>query len=101
MYANIVGTWVLTVTAAATPNVTKKPRVINVADFALPDEGKPSLNNPEARKIIPINMVRRVTACIPSTKVLAIPESDKPTPVMPIDVRPIPGVNRSQSVMLG
>ena len=31
----MLGTCVLTVTAAAKPNVTRKPSVINVADFAL------------------------------------------------------------------
>jgi hypothetical protein len=87
------------VTAAATPKVTRNPRVINVADFALPDVGKPSLKSPEARNIIPINIVRSETACIPSMKVFAIPESEIPTPTMPMEVRPIPGVRRSQSVI--
>jgi hypothetical protein len=30
---------------------------------------------------------------------LAIPAREIPTPTMPIEVRPIPGVRRSQSVM--
>jgi hypothetical protein len=100
MYAYMLGTCVLTVTAAAEPNVTRNPSVINVADLALPDVGKPSLNRPEARKIMPMNMVKSETACIPSMKVLAIPEREIPTPTMPIEVRPIPGVIRSQSVIL-
>jgi hypothetical protein len=89
-----------TVTAAAAPKVTRKPSVINVADLALPEVGKPSLKRPEARKIIPINIVRSVTACMPSMNVFAMPEREIPTPTMPIEVRPIPGVRRSQSVML-
>src|ERR1051325_10980035 len=101
MYANILGTCALTVTAAATPKVTRKPRVMNVADFALPELGKPSLKSPEAMNIMPINIVRSETACMPSMKVLATPASAMPTPVIPIDVRPMPGVSRSQSVMLG
>jgi hypothetical protein len=100
MYAKMLGTCVLTVTAAAKPKVTRKPSVIKVADLALPEVGKPSLKRPEARKIIPMNMVKSVTACMPSMKVLAIPEREIPTPTMPIEVRPIPGVIRSQSVML-
>jgi hypothetical protein len=72
---------------------------MKVADFARPVEGKPSLNKPAARKIIPMNMVKSETACIPSTKVLAIPASEIPTPTMPIEVSPIPGVSKSQSVM--
>jgi hypothetical protein len=100
MYAKMLGTCVLTVTAAAKPKVTKKPRVTKVADLALPEVGNPSLSKPEARNIIPMNMVKRVTACIPSMKVLAMPEREIPTPTIPIEVRPIPGVIRSQSVML-
>src|ERR1044072_8197817 len=96
----MLGTCTLTVTAAATPNDTSKPRVMTMPDFALPDDGKPSLNRPEARNIMPINMVKRETACIPSMKVLAIPEREIPTPTIPIEVRPIPGVRRSQSVIL-
>jgi hypothetical protein len=80
--------------------VTKNPNVIKVADLALPEVGNPSLKRPDARKIIPISMVKRETACIPSTKVLAIPASEIPTPTIPIDVKPIPGVRRSQSVIL-
>jgi hypothetical protein len=95
----MLGTCVLTVTAAAKPKVTRNPRVINVADFALPELGKPSLNSPDARKIIPINIVKSDTACIPSIKVLAIPEREIPTPTIPIEVRPMPGVIRSQSVI--
>jgi hypothetical protein len=100
MYAKMLGTCVLTVTAAAKPKVTRNPRVINVADLALPEVGKPSLRRPDARKIMPMNMVRRVTACIPSMNVLAMPEREIPTPTIPIEVRPIPGVIRSQSVIL-
>jgi hypothetical protein len=80
--------------------VTKNPNVIKVADLALPEVGNPSLKRPDARKIIPISMVKRETACIPSTKVFAIPASEIPTPTIPIDVKPIPGVRRSQSVIL-
>src|ERR687889_1306252 len=100
MYAKMLGTCVLTVTAAAKPKVTRKPSVINVADLALPEVGKPSLRRPDARKIMPMNMVKRVTACIPSMNVFAMPEREIPTPTMPIEVRPIPGVKRSQSVIL-
>ena len=84
---------------AATPKVTRKPSVMKVADFARPVEGKPSLNKPDARKIMPINIVKSETACIPSTKVLAMPASEIPTPTIPIEVRPIPGVSKSQSDM--
>jgi hypothetical protein len=91
---------VLTVIAAAKPKVTRKPKVMNVADFALPLEGNPSLNNPEARKIIPINSVNRPTACIPSMNVFAIPDNDTPTVTIPSEERPIPGVSRSQSVII-
>jgi hypothetical protein len=31
---------------------------------------------------------------------LAMPEREIPTPTIPMEVRPIPGVKRSQSVML-
>src|ERR671923_1315573 len=96
----MLGTCVLTVTAAAKPKVTRKPSVTNVADLALPEVGKPSLKRPDARKIMPINMVKSETACMPSMNVLAMPEREIPTPTMPIEVRPIPGVRRSQSVML-
>jgi hypothetical protein len=99
MYAKMLGTCALTVTAAATPKVTRNPRVMKVADFARPVDGKPSLNRPDARKIMPMNIVRRETACIPSMNVLAIPDRDMPTPTIPIEVRPMPGVRRSQSLI--
>ena len=83
--------------AAAKPKVTRKPNVMNVADFALPDVGNPSLKIPDARNINPMNIVSRLTACIPSINVCAIPESEIPTPTIPIHVSPIPGVIRSQS----
>jgi hypothetical protein len=73
---------------------------MNVADLALPDVGNPSLNIPAVRNINPMNIVRRLTACIPSTNVCAIPESEIPTPTIPITVSPIPGVKRSQSDIL-
>ena len=38
MYAKMLGTCVLTVTAAAVPNVNRKPKVMNVADFARADD---------------------------------------------------------------
>jgi hypothetical protein len=91
---------VLTVTAAANPKVTRNPSVIKVADLALADDGKPSLNKPDARKIIPIYMVNKDTACIPFMNVAAMPERAIPTPTIPIEVRPIPGIRRSQSVIL-
>jgi hypothetical protein len=100
MYAVILGIRVLTVMAAARPNVTRNPKVINVADFAFPEVGNPSLKIPAARNINPINMVSILTACIPSVKVWAIPESEIPTPTIPMDVSPIPGVIRSQSDIL-
>lgn len=96
----ILGAWVLTVIVVAKPNVTRNPRVIKVADLALPLDGKPSLNKPDARKIIPINRVSRPTACIPSMKVFAIPDREIPTVTIPSEERPIPGVSRSQSVMI-
>jgi hypothetical protein len=99
MYAKILGICALTVTAAATPKVTRKPSVMKVADFARPVDGKPSLNKPDARKIMPINIVKSETACIPSINVFAMPASESPTPTIPIEVRPIPGVSKSQSVM--
>ena len=88
------------VIAPANPNVTRNPRVMNVADFAFPDEGKPSLNNPETRRINPMYKVSSETACIPSMKVLAMPESEIPTPTIPMEVSPIPGVKRSQSLIV-
>jgi hypothetical protein len=100
IYAVILGVRVLTDMAAARPKVTRKPKVINVADLALAEVGNPSLKIPAARNINPINMVRILTACIPSVNVWAIPESDIPTPTIPNDVRPIPGVIRSQSDIL-
>src|SRR2546425_11051437 len=96
----MLGTCPLTVTAAAKPKVTRNPSVIKVADLARPVDGKPSLKRPEARKIMPISIVKSETACIPSIKVLATPAREIPTPTMPIEVRPIQGVRRSQSVML-
>ena len=100
IYAKMLGILVPEVMAAANPKVTKKPKVMKVADFALPEVGNPSLKIPAAKKIKPINMVRRLTACIPSINVCAIPESEIPTPTIPIDVSPIPGVIRSQSDIL-
>jgi hypothetical protein len=88
------------VIAPANPNVTRNPSVMNVADFAFPDEGNPSLNNPETSRIIPMYKVSSETACIPSMKVLAIPESEIPTPTIPMEVSPIPGVKRSQSLIV-
>jgi hypothetical protein len=44
--------------------------------------------------------VSNETACIPSMKVLAIPESEIPTPTIPMEVSPIPGVKRSQSLIV-
>jgi hypothetical protein len=73
---------------------------MNVADLAFPDVGNPSLKIPAAKNINPINMVRMLTACIPSVNVCAIPESEIPTPTIPIHVSPIPGVIRSQSDIL-
>jgi hypothetical protein len=99
IYAKIVGVCVAVVTAAVNPKVTKRPSVIKVADFALFEVGKPSLNKPDATKIMPINIVSNETACIPSRNVLAIPEREIPTPTIPIEVSPIPGVNKSQSVI--
>jgi hypothetical protein len=96
----MLGACVLTVIAAAKPKVTRNPKVIKVADLALPLEGNPSLNRPDARKIIPINRVSRPTACIPSMKVFAIPDNEIPTVTIPREERPIPGVSRSQSVMI-
>jgi hypothetical protein len=58
------------------------------------------LRTPAERKIIPIKKVNNDTACIPSINVLAIPERDIITPTIPRDVRPIPGVKRSQSDIL-
>jgi len=96
----MLGTRALTVMAAAMPNVTRKPRTIKVADLALGLEGKPSLNRPCTKKINPINIAKSDTACIPSRKVAAIPARESPTPAIPKAVRPIPGISKSQSVML-
>ena len=95
----MLGTVVLIVTAAAMPNVTRNPNVINVADLALGLLGNPSLNIPAERKIKPIKSVSKDTACIPSINVLAIPAREIPTPTIPIEVRPMPGVSRSQSLI--
>ena len=96
----MLGTRALTVMAAAMPNVTRKPRTIKVADLARGLEGKPSLNRPCTKKISPINIAKSDTACIPSRKVAAIPARESPTPAIPKAVRPIPGISKSQSVML-
>ena len=96
----MLGACVLTVTAAAKPKVTRKPKVIKVADFALALVGNPSLNRPDARKINPMKRVSRPTACIPSMKVFAIPDREIPTVTIPSEERPIPGVSRSQSVII-
>ena len=100
IYAVILGIRVLTVMAAERPKVTRKPKVMNVADLAFPEVGNPSLKIPAAKNINPINIVRILTACIPSVNVWAIPESEIPTPTIPKDVSPIPGVIRSQSDIL-
>jgi hypothetical protein len=100
MYTKMLGACELTVTAAAKPKVTRKPKVIKVADLAFPLEGNPSLNKPDARKIIPMKRVSSPTACIPSMKVCAIPDREIPTVTIPSEERPIPGVSRSQSVIV-
>ena len=86
------------VIAAAKPKVTRKPKVIKLADFAFGPVGKPSLNKPCTKKISPKNMARKDTACIPSKKVAAIPARERATPAIPKEVRPIPGSSKSQSV---
>jgi len=58
------------------------------------------LKIPALKKIIPIKNVSRVTACIPSRNVLAIPDRETSTPIIPKEVNPMPGVNKSQSAML-
>lgn len=97
IYTNMLGICALTDIAAANPKVTRKPRVIRLADFALGPVGKPSLNKPCTKKISPINMAKNDTACIPSKKVAAIPANESATPAIPNDVRPIPGSSKSQS----
>jgi len=76
------------------------PKVIKDPNFALREEGNPSLKIPGVKKTIPIKSVSRETACIPSRNVFAIPERETNTPTIPIDVNPMPGVNKSQSAML-
>ena len=95
----MLGTDVLTVTAAAIPKVTRNPNVMNVADLALGLLGNPSLKIPADKNMRPIKSVNNDTACIPSINVFAMPAREIPTPTIPIEVRPIPGVSRSQSLM--
>ena len=76
------------------------PNVINDPNLAFLDEGNPSLKMPGAKKIIPIKSVSKETACIPSINVFAIPDRETKTPTIPIEVNPMPGVNKSQSAML-
>lgn len=73
----MLGTRILT-DIAAMPNVTRKPRIIKVADLALGLDGKPSLNRPCTKKINPINIAKSVTACIPSRKVGSNSSKRKP-----------------------
>ncbi len=70
-----------------------------MAVFAFFDRGNPSLNNPPVNIINPKNMHKIETACIPSIKVLAIPDNAMATPTAPTDVKPAPGMSKSQSVM--
>ena len=70
--------------------------ITNVVALALLVVETPPSKIPADKKIKPKNIVRPVSACIPSTNVCAIPEYAMKTPAIPIAVRPIPGIIRSQ-----
>jgi hypothetical protein len=100
IYANIVCVWPLEVIAPISPIIINSPKVIKEPILAFLEEGNPSLKIPALKKIIPINNVKRETACIPSRNVFAIPDRETSTPTIPKEVNPMPGVNKSQSAML-
>ena len=100
IYANIVTVWPLELTAPINPIIINSPKVIKEPILAFLEDGNPSLKIPALKKIIPIKNVSRVTACIPSRNVLAIPDRETSTPIIPKEVNPMPGVNKSQSAML-
>ena len=95
----IEGTLLLTCTAPMIPAVMNKISIIATAAFDFFEVGKPSLNSPALKKISPMNINKIETACIPSIKVLAIPERATATPMAPTAVKPAPGMSKSQSVM--
>jgi hypothetical protein len=99
IYANIEGTLVLICTAPMIPTVTNRINMIATAVLDFFEVGKPSLKSPADRKINPKNIHKIETACIPSIKVLAIPERAMATPVAPTAVKPAPGMSKSQSVI--
>ena len=95
----IEGTLLLTCTAPMIPAVMNRINIIATAAFDFFEVGKPSLNSPALKKINPKNSNKTETACIPSIKVLAIPERATATPMAPIAVKPTPGMSKSQSVI--
>lgn len=99
IYENIDGTLVLICTAPMIPAVMNKINIIATAALDFFDVGKPSLKSPAAKKINPKNIHKIDTDCIPSIKVLAIPERATATPIAPTAVKPAPGMSKSQSVM--
>ena len=99
IYEKIDGTLVLICTAPMSPAVTNRINIIATAAFDFFDVGNPSLKSPADKKINPKNIHKIETACIPSIKVLAIPERAMATPVAPTAVKPAPGKSKSQSVI--
>ena len=99
IYENIDGTLVLICIAPIIPAVTNRINIIATAVLDFFDVGKPSLKSPAVKKINPKNIQRIETACIPSIKVLAIPERAMATPIAPTAVKPAPGKSKSQSVI--
>jgi hypothetical protein len=95
-----VGVCPLAKIAATNPIIINTPNVINDPNLAFLEEGNPSLKMPGAKKTMPIKSVSKETACIPSRNVFAIPDKETNTPTIPIEVNPMPGVNKSQSAML-
>jgi hypothetical protein len=59
--------------------------------------GNPPLSIPAASSIMPKSITTALIACIPSSKVFAIPESEIATPKSPSIVNPKPGTRNSQS----
>jgi hypothetical protein len=99
IYENIEGTLVLAYKAPIIPAVMNSINITATAVFDFFEVGKPSLKSPAVKKINPKNISKSETDCIPSIKVLAIPDRDTATPMAPTAVNPAPGMSKSQSVM--
>jgi len=99
IYANIEGTLVLICTAPMIPTVINRIKMIATTVLDFFEVGKPSLKSPADKKINPKNIHKIETDCIPSIKVLAIPERAMATPRAPTAVKPAPGMSKSQSVI--